>query len=105
MVGHRKGRPHDGHRQGEDSVTPHTRPPVDDDADHTLVRTVECIEGKVEIDLICEPVFDYGATEATWTLVDDSRHMADASGAGRRSGSRRISRSASKGEGFARDTR
>ena len=71
-----------GTRQGEDSVTPHTRPPVDDDADHTLVRTVECIEGKVEIDLICEPVFDYGATEATWTLVDDSRHMADASGAG-----------------------
>ena len=34
-----------GHYDGEDEVTPHTRPPVDDDADHTLVRTVECIEG------------------------------------------------------------
>ena len=25
-----------------------------------LVRTVECLEGRVEVELICEPVFDYG---------------------------------------------
>ena len=25
-----------------------------------LVRTVECLEGRVEIELVCEPVFDYG---------------------------------------------
>ena len=25
-----------------------------------LVRTVECIDGPVEIELVCEPVFDYG---------------------------------------------
>ena len=42
------------------TVTPHTRPPADDDADHLLVRTVECLEGSVEIELVCEPVFDYG---------------------------------------------
>lgn len=66
----------------EDLVTPHTRPPADDDAEHVLVRTVECIEGEVEIDLVCEPVFDYGRTDATWELVDESRHAADASGAG-----------------------
>ena len=29
-----------GPRTGEDEVTPHTRPPADDDADHMLVRTV-----------------------------------------------------------------
>ena len=58
-----------GTRQGEDTVTPHTRPPADDDADHTLVRTVVCLEGRVEIELICEPVFDYGRTAAEWTLV------------------------------------
>ncbi len=40
----------------EDVITPHTRPPADDDADHMLVRTVECIEGSVEVELICEPV-------------------------------------------------
>jgi alpha,alpha-trehalase len=71
-----------GTRQGEDTVTPHTRPPADDDADHTLVRTVVCLAGRVEIELICEPVFDYGRTSAEWTLVDDDRHAADATGAG-----------------------
>jgi GH15 family glucan-1,4-alpha-glucosidase len=69
-------------RQGEDTVTPHTRPPADDDADHLLVRTVGCLGGQVEVDLVCEPVFDYGRTPASWTLVDGDRHTADASGAG-----------------------
>ena len=71
-----------GPRRGEDTVTPHTRPPADDDGDHLLVRTIECIEGSVEMELVCEPVFDYGRTAAEWTLVDDDRHTADASGAG-----------------------
>jgi GH15 family glucan-1,4-alpha-glucosidase len=66
----------------EDQITPHTRPPADDDADHVLVRTVECLDGNVEIELVCEPVFGYGSEEATWALVDDSRHVADATGAG-----------------------
>jgi GH15 family glucan-1,4-alpha-glucosidase len=65
----------------EDRITPHTRPPADDDADHTLVRTVECLEGMVEVELVCEPVFDYGRVPASWTIVDDGRHAADASGA------------------------
>ena len=64
------------------TITPHTRPPADDDADHMLVRTVECIEGSVEVELVCEPVFDYGREPAEWTLVDGSRHAADATGAG-----------------------
>ena len=66
----------------EDEITPHTRPPADDDADHMLVRTVECLEGNVEVELVCEPIFGYGSEEASWTLVDDSRHVADATGAG-----------------------
>ena len=69
-----------GPREGEDEVTPHTRPPADDDADHLLVRTVRCLEGTVEIDLVCEPAFDYGRTPAEWTLVEGSRHAADATG-------------------------
>ena len=71
-----------GPTRGEDGVTPHTRPPADEDADHLLVRTVLCLEGEVEVELICEPVFDYGRTPAEWTLVDGERHAADASGAG-----------------------
>jgi alpha,alpha-trehalase len=66
----------------EDEVTPHTRPPADDDGDHMLVRTVECINGEVEVELVCEPAFDYGRTPAEWSLVDGSRHAADAAGAG-----------------------
>jgi alpha,alpha-trehalase len=69
-------------RRGEDTVTPHTRPPADDDADHLLVRTVTCIDGQVEIELVCEPVFDYGRTLADWALQDGDRHSAQASGAG-----------------------
>jgi alpha,alpha-trehalase len=70
-----------GPRQGDDTVTPHTRPPADDDADHMLVRTVECIEGRVEVELVCEPVFDYGRTGASWEMPDGDRHVADATGA------------------------
>ena len=69
-----------GPRRGEDTVTPHTRPPSDEDADHALVRTAECIDGTVEIDLVCEPGFDYGRLPGEWTLSED-RHRADATGA------------------------
>jgi GH15 family glucan-1,4-alpha-glucosidase len=65
----------------EDEITPHTRPPADDDADHMLVRTVECLEGTVEVELVCEPVFDYARVPAEWTMADGGRHVADASGA------------------------
>jgi alpha,alpha-trehalase len=69
-----------GPTQGVDTITPHTRPPADDDGEHMLVRTVECLEGSVEVELVCEPVFDYGRTPAEWTLTGDG--AADATGAG-----------------------
>ncbi|HYX77583.1 MAG TPA: glycoside hydrolase family 15 protein, partial [Gaiellaceae bacterium] len=68
-------------REHEDTVTPHTRPPADDDAEHMLVRAVECLEGDVEVELVCEPAFDYGRVPAAWTLVGENRHSADATGA------------------------
>jgi GH15 family glucan-1,4-alpha-glucosidase len=71
-----------GPRDHEDTITPHTRPPADDDADHMLVRTVECLDGRVEIDLVCEPAFDYGRTPAAWTPVDGAGNALDATGAG-----------------------
>ena len=66
----------------EDTVTPHTRPPADTDARHMLVRTVECTSGRVEVEMVCEPIFDYGRTTAEWSLHGQDRHVADASGAG-----------------------
>ena len=71
-----------GPRDGDDVVTPHTRPPADVDAHHMLVRTVECIEGQVEIEIECEPVFDYGRTPAQWALVDGNNRAADATAGG-----------------------
>jgi GH15 family glucan-1,4-alpha-glucosidase len=71
-----------GPRVQEDTVTPHTRPPADDDAEHLLVRTARCLEGTVEVELVCEPAFDYGRTPGEWTLAGDDRHTADATGAG-----------------------
>src|SRR6516225_10221560 len=73
-----------GPRNRPDEITPHTRPPADDDGDHMLVRTVECIDGSVEVELVCEPVFDYGRNPADWTLVDGNQNVADAVGADRK---------------------
>ncbi|MFI5009962.1 MAG: glycoside hydrolase family 15 protein [Solirubrobacterales bacterium] len=51
--------------------TSHTRPPTDFDADHLLVRIVECIQGQVQVEMVCEPMLDYGATPARWEWVED----------------------------------
>ena len=72
-----------GPRHGEDNVTPHTRPPADEDAEHTLIRTIACVEGSVEIELVCDPVFDYGRVLGDWSLSSD-RHRAEVTGAGQR---------------------
>jgi GH15 family glucan-1,4-alpha-glucosidase len=48
----------------------HTRPPTDFDADHLLVRLVECVQGQVQVELVCEPMLDYGATAAKWSVAD-----------------------------------
>ena len=70
-----------GPRQGVDRTTPHTRPPADDDADHMLVRVVLCLEDEVEMELNCEPVFDYCSEPGTWTLGDEPGR-AEVTGAG-----------------------
>jgi GH15 family glucan-1,4-alpha-glucosidase len=71
-----------GPRNGPDRVTPHTRPPTDDDAEHMLVRVVECLDGEVELELVCEPAFDYGRAPGQWTLVDEDGHTADVTAGG-----------------------
>ncbi len=47
----------------------HTRPPTDYDADHLLVRMIECIQGQVQVEIVCEPMLDFGATPAAWSVV------------------------------------
>ncbi len=48
----------------------HTRPPTDFDADHLLVRMIECIQGQVQVEIVCEPMLAYGATPAQWSPAE-----------------------------------
>jgi GH15 family glucan-1,4-alpha-glucosidase len=49
----------------------HRRPPSDYDAHHRLVRIATCLKGSVEIEVNCEPSFDYGRSDATWEYPAD----------------------------------
>lgn len=44
----------------------HKRTPTDWDAEHTLLRTVKCVSGTVELEMTCEPAFDYHRGTAQW---------------------------------------
>jgi alpha,alpha-trehalase len=54
----------------------HRRSPTDHDAEHVLVRTVRCVQGSVEINLDCEPAFDYGGLAAEWEYTSPGYHEA-----------------------------
>jgi GH15 family glucan-1,4-alpha-glucosidase len=56
------------------------RAPDDWEADHVLVRTARCAQGVVELQLECEPVFDYGRERADWSYVGPTYHHATATG-------------------------
>ena len=92
-----------GPRRGEDTVTPHTRPPTDEDADHMLVRTVKCIGGSVEIELVCEPGFDYGRVTASGRSARTATGPTQAA-PGRRSGCRPTCCSGSRATALGPDT-
>jgi GH15 family glucan-1,4-alpha-glucosidase len=57
--------------------TSHTRPPTDHDADHMLVRTIECVQGQVQVEAVCEPIFDYGRTPGRWQTVGEDWGAAE----------------------------
>jgi GH15 family glucan-1,4-alpha-glucosidase len=65
---------HDAHAD----ESSHTRPPTDFDADHMLVRSVECVQGAVQIEAVCEPLFDYGRTPGEWTMIGEDWRTAEA---------------------------
>ncbi len=61
------------HHESELSQS-HRRAPTDYDADHVLLRTVRCVNGEVQVELDCEPVFDYGQRIADWSFTDRCYH-------------------------------
>ena len=58
-----------GEWHDNEDASAHTRPPTDFDADHLLVRVVECMQGQVQVELVCEPMLAYGAVPAQWNLA------------------------------------
>jgi alpha,alpha-trehalase len=68
------------HRQRQTHT--HRRAPTDYDAEHTLVRTVRCVNGEVQLVLDCEPAFDYGRRRATWCYTSDEYYQGVASADG-----------------------
>ena len=69
------------HHHTERSRT-RTRSPTDHDADHVMLRLVECVQGSVEINLECEPAFDYGGLTADWSYSGSGYTEAVASSEG-----------------------
>jgi GH15 family glucan-1,4-alpha-glucosidase len=65
------------HDEHADEST-HTRPPTDEDADHMLIRQLGCTQGQVQVEAVCEPMFDYGRTPARWEMVGDDWSRAEA---------------------------
>jgi GH15 family glucan-1,4-alpha-glucosidase len=54
---------------------PHVRPPPDEDADRCLVRLIECVQGEVDVDLLCRAAPGYATRDAQW-ILDPDRHSA-----------------------------
>jgi GH15 family glucan-1,4-alpha-glucosidase len=43
------------------------RPDTEHESDHSLLRTMTCIDGEVEVEMECVPRFGYGLEGATWS--------------------------------------
>jgi GH15 family glucan-1,4-alpha-glucosidase len=61
------------HHETERSHT-HRRSPTDYDADHVLLRMIRCVNGEVQINMDCEPVFDYGRDRGDWEYTGPGYH-------------------------------
>jgi len=63
------------HHEEERSHT-HRRSPTDTDADHVLLRLIRCVNGEVQVNLDCEPKFDYGRLVPHWEYDGTGYHSA-----------------------------
>ncbi len=66
----------------EERSSTHRRAPTDHDAEHVLLRTLRCVNGSVEVQLECDPIFDYGRRYAEWEYTGPGYHEAVATAEG-----------------------
>src|SRR6187200_1718847 len=55
----------------EDRSHRYVRAPRDRVAEHVLLRTFRCLDGFVDLELDCQPAFDYGRSNGSWRYVGD----------------------------------
>jgi alpha,alpha-trehalase len=68
-----------GDWRSENDYEPHRRPPPDDEAEHVFVRLVECVQGEVDVEMICQPAFEYGKDRVDWERHGEDGTSAQAS--------------------------
>jgi GH15 family glucan-1,4-alpha-glucosidase len=59
-----------------DRSNSHRRSPTDADADHVLLRTIRCVNGRVEMHMECEPRLNYGRSPVRWEYGGDGYGVA-----------------------------
>ncbi len=64
----------------DDAGHRHARPPSGHDAEGILVRIAECVEGEVEVEMVCDLAHEYGLDAASWSA--DGAHAAETRGEG-----------------------
>jgi len=57
-------------------------PIVSHESDHSLLRSITCIDGEVDVEMECLPRFDYGRGAATWSEGEEMAGELVARGAG-----------------------
>ena len=63
------------HHESERSATQY-RAPTDYEAAHVLLRLIRCVNGRVQVEMDCIPMLDYGRAPAQWAYVGDGYHEA-----------------------------
>lgn len=62
------------------SIEGRQRPRTGHDPDRSLLRTVTCIDGEIEMEMECLPRFDYGLREARWGGGELGEALAEGAG-------------------------
>jgi alpha,alpha-trehalase len=56
------------------------RPPSNHRAQHVLLRLIECVNGRSDVELDCQPAYDYGRRDARWSFESEGYGRAVARG-------------------------
>jgi GH15 family glucan-1,4-alpha-glucosidase len=60
----------------EEREEKHRRAPADYEAEDCIVRIAACMQGVIDLNLECEPVFDYGQENADWEYTGPGYNQA-----------------------------